>query len=265
MFSVIICSIDPAKYEAVCNCYGRLMSGEDFEIIGIHDAKSLCEGYNRGIKMSKGEYLIFSHDDLEILNIDFIVRLKKHLLEYDIVGLAGTTRLVNGSWISAGVPYLLGQMAYPEPEGKGYFVYIYGVPRNFTPDVQAVDGVFFATRRNVAEYIAFDEENFDGFHLYDLDFSFSSYLFGFRVGVCMDIAAIHYSKQMYDHQWSKYKTRFEQKFSEYLLKAPIRLTEYASVFVKTKEEILEVMGLEDSLNLNLCVNKPQINQSKRVP
>jgi hypothetical protein len=38
----------------------------DLEIIGIHDARSLADGYNRGIAQSRGEHIILSHDDIEI-------------------------------------------------------------------------------------------------------------------------------------------------------------------------------------------------------
>jgi len=53
--SVLICSIDADKYARVTANYQRLLSGHPHEIIGIHDARSLAEGYNRAVQKSRGE------------------------------------------------------------------------------------------------------------------------------------------------------------------------------------------------------------------
>ena len=111
--SVIICSIDSGKFVSVTANYSRLLAGERFEIIGIHDARSLAEGYTRGIAKSTGELLILSHDDIRILNSDFAARLSAHLAIYDVIGIAGATRVVGGSWLDAGDPYLYTLISSP--------------------------------------------------------------------------------------------------------------------------------------------------------
>ena len=68
--SVVICSIDARKFERVSENYRMLFAGRDIEIIGIHDARSLAEGYTRGIAQSRGARVILSHDDIEILTAD---------------------------------------------------------------------------------------------------------------------------------------------------------------------------------------------------
>ena len=68
--SVLICSIDADKYARVTANYQRLLSGHPHEIIGIHDVRSLAEGYNRAVHKSRGELLLFSHDDVEIVSGD---------------------------------------------------------------------------------------------------------------------------------------------------------------------------------------------------
>jgi hypothetical protein len=74
--SLVICSIRPEKFEAACANDRALLAGVPYEIIGIHDARSLCEGYNRGIRRSTGEIVILSHDDLVIVNPDFAALLR---------------------------------------------------------------------------------------------------------------------------------------------------------------------------------------------
>jgi 2-polyprenyl-3-methyl-5-hydroxy-6-metoxy-1,4-benzoquinol methylase len=71
---------------------------------------------------------------------------------------------------------------------------VYRVVSNVVENIQVFDGLFFAATRAVAEAVRFDQENFDGFHLYDLDFSFSAWLAGFRLAVCNDIDIIHDSR-----------------------------------------------------------------------
>jgi hypothetical protein len=68
--TVVICSIDAAKFARVTENYRALFGARELEIIGIHDARSLADGYNRGIAQSRGENIILSHDDIEILTPD---------------------------------------------------------------------------------------------------------------------------------------------------------------------------------------------------
>jgi hypothetical protein len=66
--SVLICSVDPSKYERVTANYSRVLADHPHEIVDIHDARSLAEGYNRAVRKSRGDFLLFSHDDVEIVS-----------------------------------------------------------------------------------------------------------------------------------------------------------------------------------------------------
>lgn len=212
MISVIICSVDDEKYNKIVENYSMLLAGEAFEIIGIHDATSLCEGYNRGIQRSTGGILIFSHDDVEILSLDFANRLKSHLSTFDIVGVAGTTLLTGGGWTNAGTGYIHGKVVHYRKVSDDYVIYINGNEQSVVENAHALDGLFFAAKRCVVENIQFDEKMFDGFHLYDLDFTFSAYLAGYKLAVCNDIAIVHYSEGAYDENWDYYREKFLTKF-----------------------------------------------------
>src|SRR4051812_22437914 len=100
MLSIIICSIDDAKFSATEQMYARLLPAGSYEMIRIPDAKGLAQGYNRGIRLSRGEHLLFVHDDLEILSEDFADRFFAHMEKCDVLGLAGTTSLTGSSWIA---------------------------------------------------------------------------------------------------------------------------------------------------------------------
>jgi len=63
MISVVCCSIDPVRAAAIERHYERLL-----EIVAVGDARSLAEGYNRGVARSSGDIVILSHDDIEFLD-----------------------------------------------------------------------------------------------------------------------------------------------------------------------------------------------------
>lgn len=225
--SVIICSIDPVKYELVCDNLRKHLGDSPYEVIGIHDAKSLCEGYNRGVEKSRGDILIFCHDDIEIISPNFSSLVRKHLQTFDVIGCAGTTQLKDSKWMSSGDPYLHGVIAYPVanawPSDLFHVSTWGGVELTQIKGIQALDGVFIAANRRVVESVRFDEETFDGFHGYDTDFTYAAFLRGFEVAVCKDILIAHKSTvgdfegvyKMYASRfWEKYKDRLPEKTSD---------------------------------------------------
>ncbi len=209
--SVIICSIDPARFASVCANYHALLADVPHDIIGIHDARSLCEGYNRGIRQATGDYLIFSHDDIEIVSPDFAHKLSSYLERFDIIGIAGTTRLTGPAWVHAGWPHFHGQVGSRNSVTGQLVMQCYDLRGSCTPNAQALDGAFFAARREVAHALRFDETHFDGWHLYDVDFTFSAHLAGMRMAICHDLCVIHASGGQWDDAWQHYANVFMAK------------------------------------------------------
>jgi tetratricopeptide (TPR) repeat protein len=237
--SVIICSITPSRFEKVCASYRSLLEGVPHEIIGIHDARSLCEGYNRGIRRANGDVLVFSHDDVEIVSPDFAARLLGHLENQDLVGIAGTNRLVSGNWISGGWPHLHGQVGSEVAKPGSLIVTVYQIAGPTAAGVESLDGVFLAARRELVERIAFDETTFDGWHLYDLDFSLTAHAAGFRTAVCNDLCLIHDSIGTYNEDWQRYARRFEEKHRERLRgRGELQPTELCWIEPASREEWL---------------------------
>jgi GT2 family glycosyltransferase len=247
MISVIICSIDPAKFARIGQHYQQLFGSEPYELIGIHDARSLSEGYNRGITRARGEIVIFCHDDLEFLSPqDWLARLKSHLARFDLLGFAGTTRLAYPMWNHSGPPYIFGQVAHvagttdwPQP----YRLELYGAPAAAIYGIQAMDGLFLAMRREVLNRVAFDEKTFNGFHCYDLDFTFSAYLAGFKLAVACDMPLLHDSSGDFNSDaWRQSAMQFMHKHSRRLPPVSRRRFIVAQVSAETKEELLQIMS-----------------------
>lgn len=217
LVSFVVCSVDVSKQQRQAENLRQKMGTWPYEIQLVTDAISLAEGYNRGLSQAKGDVLVFCHDDIEIVTPDFPQRLLVHLACHDVVGLAGTTRLTQGTWGICGFPHLSGAVAHRLPT-EDFQVSVYGHRQGAA--IQAVDGIFIACCRELAKRVGFDAMTFDGFHCYDLDFSFRAYLQGYRIGIAGDIGVIHDSMGGFDDRWKHYKKRFEEKFAADLNVAP---------------------------------------------
>jgi len=213
--SVIVCSVTPQKFDRVGANYRRLLDRVPHEIVGVHDARSLAEGYNRGMRQARGDVLVFSHDDIEIVSPDFAAKLARVLQEHGLAGVAGTTHAVTASWLGAGWPQLCGQIGMPA-SGAGYVVTVYGTGARTVSGVQALDGVWLAARRETAERLGFDEATFDGWHGYDFDFSFRAHLAGERCAVAADLLIVHASSGGFLGDWRLYAGRALAKHRAHL-------------------------------------------------
>lgn len=210
LVSIVICSNDRARFDRVVANFHDRLGPRPHEIVGIHDARSLCEGYNRGVDRSRGEIVVFAHDDIRIVSPDFAPKLFASLAECDVVGVAGTTLLRNPGWPRSGWPYLAGQVGHPNPDGKRV-VTVFGLQDRLVRDAQALDGLFFAVRRAALERVRFDESTFDGWHFYDIDFTFSAFLAGLRLGIRTDMLLWHNSAGRLDERWTHYAGRLLRK------------------------------------------------------
>jgi hypothetical protein len=219
MFSIIVCSHRPERAAFIRQHYEALFASTPYELIIIPDAPSICEGYWRGLQRSRGRFLIFSHDDIEFVTPYVASRIAGHLGRFDLIGIAGTSKLLDARWTSAGDPFCFSLVIYPEG-GDQFSIRYLGRGPLCVPGIQALDGCFLACRREVAEAVGFDADTFDGFHLYDMDFTFSAYAAGYALGVCRDLPLIHASLGNLDSNWEIYRRRFEAKFYDRLSHDP---------------------------------------------
>ena len=220
VFSIIVCSHRADRAAAIRAHYAMLFRDRPHEFIGIPDAKSLCEGYARGLRLSSGRLIIFSHDDIEFVIPDIPDRLERHLADHDIVGVAGTNRLIDADWTSAGDPHVFALVIYPGPQHDLYSIRFAGRGPLCIDGIQVLDGCFLACRREAAEMVGFDEQTFDGFHFYDIDFTFRASLAGLRLAVCRDLPLIHRSEGNPDDSWLTYRDRFVGKHRGHFAQGP---------------------------------------------
>ena len=193
---MIICSIDSSKYTRAARMYERLLRSTDFEIIGIHDASGLAEGYNRGLSQSHGDLRFSSPTTMSNSFVPdfFSTGFKGTWLTVTCSAWQARGRLTSPDWLLPGLPYAYGQMAYPNFQNTGQFaVVMWSVPARRIDRVQAMDGVFLCARRSVAQQVLFDQTNFPGFHLYDSDFTYRAFLAGHKLSIAADLYPLHES------------------------------------------------------------------------
>lgn len=177
---------------------------------------SLSELYNRGLDESENDIVVFLHDDLIIETPDVtpkILHLFKKNKEYGIIGLAGTTNLKSGMWWEdrSSMYGIVGH----EHEGKKY-VNFYSQERfnEKVKDVVVVDGLFIMVHKQRIKN-RFDE-NFKGFHFYDIPFCFQNFTSGVKIGVTTKIRVTHKSIGMVNKEWEKNKLFFEALYGKNL-------------------------------------------------
>jgi Flp pilus assembly protein TadD len=239
--SIVFCSIDDAKCAATVALYERVFAGLPYELIPIRDARSLAEAYNRGIAASKGDVVLLSHDDVDILASDFAQRLLGHLSSFDVVGVIGATDLSGPTWRWSGHPYLRGWITHRAPREDNWYAAVVD-PNPVSGEVVVLDGVFFAARRAVCEAIPFDEQTFDGFHLYDVDWSYRAAQAGYRLAAAGDLLVVHASRGRFDGVWTSYADKFCAKHSLNNVLPPSP-SDWAEAVFRTRAEVRAFFGL----------------------
>ena len=179
---------------------------------------SLTEIYNRGLKDAKNDIVVFVHHDVEFDNGNWGNKLIKHFNEnpeFGILGLAGTTDMdASGRWWTDRSK-MVGIVNH-EKDGKKWesrYSKNWGDKLN---EVVIVDGLFFAVHKSRIKE-TFDE-TVEGFHFYEINFVFSNYIKGVKVGVMYNIRVTHKSIGETNEQWELNRLQFIEKYKDELPK-----------------------------------------------
>lgn len=176
---------------------------------------SLAEIYNKGLKEAKSDIIIFCHDDITFNTNnwgDKIIKAFNKNPEYGILGVAGTTHMVDGMWwkirraMHGSVKHTDGTKTWESKYSDSY--------GNQLKEVIAVDGLFMAVHRQRI-VLGFDQR-FEGFHFYDIPFCVSNYLEGVDIGVVSNIEIVHQSIGITNEQWENNKKLFDELYGDEL-------------------------------------------------
>jgi hypothetical protein len=177
--------------------------------------KSLSEVYNEIISESKTDIVVLCHDDIYFDTSSWYYKLKSHFenSDYGILGVAGTTEMpTSGQWWEVRRK-MIGIVNHESGGKKWTSKYSEDLGKSIRETV-IVDGVFIALSKSRIKH-NFDEE-FKGFHFYDIGFCFKNQIEGVKVGVISNIRITHKSIGQTNQQWEENKNLFSQKYSEIL-------------------------------------------------
>jgi glycosyltransferase involved in cell wall biosynthesis len=178
--------------------------------------KSLTQIYNLGLKESENDIVVFMHDDLILETPNMtpkIVKMFEKHTDYGIIGIAGTDNLTSGMWWQ-NRDNMFGIVGHIHQGKRHVNKYSKGVFNDVLKDVVVVDGLFFIVHKNRIKK-EFNEQ-FDGFHFYDISFCVENHLEGVKVGLTTKFEVTHKSIGEVNKKWEKNKLLFEALYDKFL-------------------------------------------------
>lgn len=200
LISVVVCSRRDerfARFEREC---APAFPGDDVEILRVADARYMGDGYRRGMARARCEWLLFMHDDVELLSPDFGQRVRQSFSSADVFFPVGSASLAGPAWFSAGAQHLRGSVTLPGSSKDVVDVAWCGAAQTAEP-MAIGDGFLIGARRDVAEQVGWDEDPADAFHGYDLSFTSRATRSGARVRAATRLQVLHHSVGDFDVDW----------------------------------------------------------------
>ena len=178
-FSFIICYNNELMLSECLYYIDKLNvpEGVETDVITISEADSMAGGYNAGLNSSDAKYKVYMHQDVFIVNRNFIsdcIRIFEHDHQIGLIGLLGCDRIPENlvvylSW-NVGACYAANPWKVVKIEDK---------TKAFINDVEAVDGMLMVTSVDVT----WREDIFDGWDFYDVSQAMEFHKAGYRVVV----------------------------------------------------------------------------------
>jgi GT2 family glycosyltransferase len=194
---------------------GKMFSHPKTEIIVYENEGEfgLAELYNRGLAEASADIVVFMHDDIEINTKNLnnkINRLFERNPEFGIVGVLGTTEVLNGAWWSNEAA-LTGRVHLQTGDKKTLRKFSKESHPDKPKEVVCVDGMFIAVNRPKLK--ALFDIDFKGFHHHDVSFCVANFNEGVKIGVTAAIKLTHKSTMKIDNAWENSRNLFVDKYS----------------------------------------------------
>jgi len=177
---------------------------------------SLTEIYNKAINehSTDDSIMVFCHNDIIFKTKNWGKKLlnKFNYNDYQIIGVAGSTYMPDTGkwWERRGT--MIGIVEHTN--GLRDWVSEYSPEFKGIKPVVLIDGLFMAV--NTTEIEDNFDEDFKGFHFYDLSFCIPNYLDGVNIGVVTDIRILHKSIGMTNDKWEENRKQFVEKYKDEL-------------------------------------------------
>lgn len=216
----IVCSTIKSNHKQISHLNSTCgFSNAQIIVIENPGKMSLTQAYQQGLESAKNDIVVFVHDDVKFLTEGWGRKLVKlfEKSDFGIIGLAGTTSIPeSGRWWEEREK-MIGIVKHSDHKTTWENKYSGAFPNEIIPTLNT-DGLFIAIDKTRIKKQW--DVSIPGFHFYDMDFSFSNYLAGVKVGVTTDIRVLHYGLGETNEQWEINRTTFIEKYKENL---PARL------------------------------------------
>lgn len=194
---------------------------KDVEIIEIinHGDKSLSECYEILINNAKYDKIVICHDDISLSKSPKwgrkLIKNFNDNPEFNILGVAGTTRFNDSAIWWENTKHLVGQVDHTDGKKTWTSFFSSNLDDNIA-EVVVLDGVFICVDRLKLKYSP--DKNIDGFHFYDIDFTFGNHINGGKNGVMTNIKILHKSIGQTSDQWEVNRLKFINKWGDKIKK-----------------------------------------------
>lgn len=221
MISIIVCSVDPVVLDRFKQSAARTI-GVAHEFVVINNKLNtygICTAYNLGAAAAKFDFLCFVHEDVVFHSMNWGAKIIQALSDpaTGLVGVAGGDAFPDlpATWsVSARSNEIRIVQHYKRQEKVSEEIYA-SYRKEQRGEVVALDGVFICTRKAIHCEFPFDEENFPGFHGYDVDFTFQISR-KYKAYVLFDIQLEHFSEGNQDKAWLETTFVFYRKWNQVL-------------------------------------------------
>jgi len=221
-FGVVIATNDNTKFRNCAELWAKGLSdlSAPSQIQCVEGAPSMATAYNFGMSKIDAEYVIFSHHDAFPLpfpnyTVGKALRHRMDELQIDLLGFAGSSRMVGSKWFAGGYAYG-GVINLPTQAGQPIAYARWQAPAQTIAGMRALDGYCLVARKSALEKIGgFDEKQLrPSFHFYDLDIAARAFDAGLNVAVASNIYMVHQSAGGYGLQaWSDSVPAFMDKWA----------------------------------------------------
>lgn len=214
---------------------------------------SLTQVYNKGLAESKNNIVVFMHDDVQILTKNWGQKLLDHFedSDYGILGVAGTKKMsANGVWWGSRES-MYGTIKHTDGTKTWQNDYSYNFG-NRIKEAVVVDGVFMAVNKN--NIVKNFNEEYNGFHFYDISFCFDNFKENVQIGVIFDIMMIHKSIGEVNQEWENNRIKFVEKESENLPTSAVIEVKYSDprIILKNEQKIAIIIPTKNNVD-NLLI------------
>lgn len=155
--------------------------GITVEVLTIEDAKSMAAGYNEALSKSDAKYKVYLHQDVHILNPNFISNVLTAFRQSSTLGLLGVIGAAylppSGMWWECADNY--GQVFGSHSGVMELLAFNNCEPELPYQPVMAVDGLLMITQTD----IRWREDLFPGWHYYDMSQCMEFVRAGYEIGI----------------------------------------------------------------------------------